>query len=353
MGPEFSHPLRAPHRILIRAVNWVGDTVLTFPAVEGVKRLFPGSRVTVLAPGYLSDLWRALPSVDEIIALPGRGSLGSFQEEWRLAGRLRKKRFDVAIIFPRSFHSALLPLLAGVPARIGYRDEGRSVLLTHGIPRKEEFLRTHRVRYYQKLIEPLGRIDEDLPPRMRVREEDREWAKRRLKEAGLLDGRLLLGMNPGATYGLAKCWLPDRFAELGRRLGNRWKASLLLFGKEEERSMAGRILPALGGQGVDLVGETDLLQLAGLLGHCRLLVTNDTGTMHVATAVGTPVVALFGPTDPVTTGPCGEGHVVIRKPVPCSPCLKRVCPIDHRCMEQITADEVEAAVSHQLRKVRP
>ena len=155
-------------------------------------------------------------------------------------------------------------------------------------------------------------------------------------------------MNPGATYGLAKCWYPDRFRELGMRLSQKWKAAILLFGNENEKTVAKEIASSLGGEGVDFTGKTDLLQLAALLERCQLLVTNDTGTMHVATAVGTPVVALFGSTDRVTTGPWGDGHVVVKKDVPCSPCLKRVCPTDHRCMKLITVEEVERVIDQKL-----
>ncbi len=166
---------------------------------------------------------------------------------------------------------------------------------------------------------------------------------------GLLDGRPLVGMNPGATYGLAKCWPVDRFGELGKRIAHHRKAAVILLGKEEEGFITQAVLRQIGDGGVDLTGKTGLLQLAAILEHCRLLVTNDTGTMHVAAAVGTPVAAIFGPTDPVTTGPWGEGHAIVRKGVDCSPCLKRVCPKDHACMQKITIDEVEAIVDERLR----
>jgi len=172
-----------------------------------------------------------------------------------------------------------------------------------------------------------------------------------LRDLGIQDGRPLIGMNPGATYGLAKCWYPERFGELGKRLFEKWKATVLLFGKEEERPIAKEILQHLKEGGIDLTGKTHLLQLAALLERCQLIVTNDTGTMHVATAVGAPVVALFGSTDPSTTGPWGDGHIVIRKDVPCSPCLKRICPTDHRCMELITVDEVEEIIDKKLREL--
>jgi len=335
--------------ILVRGVNWVGDTILTYPSVQGVKELFPHSRLTVLVPNHLIGLWKTFPCVDEIIPFQKRSGVGSVWEDVQISRFMRKRRFDLALIFPRSFRSAFQIYLAGIPIRIGYQDEGRSLFLTHKIRRKGEVLHLHRVHYYRRLMEPLGHLESVPSPRLFLREEERGWAQKRLEELGLLDGRPLIGINPGAAYGLAKCWHPDRFAELGRRLSEKWKATALIFGREEERGMADKILKNLGGGGVDFTGKTGLLQLAALLERCRLLVTNDTGTMHVASAVGTPVVAIFGSTDPVATGPWGGGHVVVKKEVSCSPCFKRVCPTDHRCMELITVDEVEEVVDKKLR----
>jgi heptosyltransferase-2 len=209
-------------------------------------------------------------------------------------------------------------------------------------------LHVHRVLYYQKLLGPLGKIENPPSPQIYLREEDRRWANQVLMDLGILEGKPLIGMNPGATYGLAKCWTPDRFGELGKRLAEKWQARILLFGKEEERPIAHEIQRHLGAKGIDLTGKTSLLQLAALLERCALLVTNDTGTMHVATAVGTPVVALFGSTPPHITGPWGDDHVVVKKDVDCSPCWKRVCPTDHRCMELITVDEVESVTHTKL-----
>jgi len=336
-------------RILIRGVNWVGDTILTYPTVQGLKTLFPNSFVAILVPSHLTDLWKTFPYVDEIITFHKKGGFGSLWEDFNLSRSVKKKGFDLALILPRSFRSAFQIYLARIPIRIGYKDEGRSPFLTYGIPREDKVLRIHRVHYYRKLIEPLGRVEDSLSPRIFLRGEDRNWAEETLRDLGLLDGRDLIGINPGATYGLAKCWEPSRFGELVKRLSKKWKASLLIFGKRGEQAIAKEILQSLEEGGVDLTGRTHLLQLAALLERCRLLVTNDTGTMHVSTAVGTPVVALFGSTDVLTTGPWGEGHVVIRKEVPCSPCLKRVCPTDHRCMKLIAVDEVEEVVSNKLK----
>jgi heptosyltransferase-2 len=304
--------------------------------------------LAIQVPEHLNDLWKTFPYVDEIISFRRGGNFNSIWEDLKLGSSLKEKRFDLAIILPRSFRSAFQVYLARIPIRIGYRDEGRSLFLTHGIPRAKDILRVHRIHYYQKLTEVIGDIEVTPSPQIFLRDEDRRWAEGTLKNLGLLDGRLLIGMNPGATYGLAKCWYPDRFGELGKRIIRNWKATVLLFGKEEEGSIAKEILKHLEGGGIDFTGKTRLLQLSALLERCQLLVSNDTGTMHMATAVGTPVVALFGSTDPITTGPWGDGHVVISKIVSCSPCMKRICPIDHRCMELITVDEVEEAVSLKL-----
>jgi heptosyltransferase-2 len=326
----------------------VGDTILTYPTVQKLKTIFPHSHLAILVPNHLIDLWKTFPYVDEIIPFQKRGSFGSFWEDLKLGSSLRKRRFDLAMILPRSFHSAFQIYLARIPIRVGYQDEGRSPFLTHGIPRKAEILKEHRIYYYEKMVDFLGRVEGTPPPLILLREEDRRWAKERLRSLGVLDGRLLIGMNPGATYGLAKCWDPDRFGELGKRLAKEWKVGILIFGKKEEGPMARKILEHVENDALDLTGKTSLIQLAALLEQCRLLLTNDTGTMHVATAVNIPVIALFGSTDPATTGPWGDGNVVIRKNVPCSPCMKRVCPTDHRCMELITVEEVEETVNKKL-----
>ena len=340
------------NRILVRGVNWVGDTVLSYPAVQQLKTFFPQSHLAVLVPSYLVDLWKTCPFVDEIIPFQKKAGIASIWEDLNLSQSLKERKFDLAVILPRSFRSAFHIYLARIPIRIGYRDEWRSLFLTHGINRTPEVLHGHRVDYYRKVIEPLGKIESFPSPQLLLREEDRKWADRTLKDLGIPDGKLLIGMNPGATFGLAKCWYPDRFGELGKRLADKWQAKVLLFGKVEERPIVYEVLRHLGAKGIDLTGKTGLLQLAALLERCTLLVTNDTGTMHIATAVGTPVVALFGPTPRLRTGPWGEGHVVVSKDAPCSPCWKRVCPTDHRCMEGITVEEVEEVADQQLRRKR-
>ncbi len=339
-------------RILVRGVNWVGDTILSYPTVQRLKTAFPDRHLAILTPHHLIGLWKTFPYVDEVISFEKKGGLDSIWQDLEIGLSIRKRMFDLAIILPKSFHSAFQIYLTRIPVRIGYKEEGRSFFLTHSIERKGEVLRIHRVHYYQKLIEPLEVSGVAPSPRIFLRVEDRNWADQYLKGLGLSNGKILVGLNPGATYGMAKCWSPSRFGELGRRLFEKWDASILIFGRKEEQFIAKEILDHLKGGGVDLTGRTELLQLAALLERCHLLVTNDTGTMHMATAVGTPVVAIFGSTDANITGPWGEGHRVIKKDVSCSPCLKRVCPTDHRCMEWITVDEVEEVVENQLRNIK-
>ena len=340
------------NRILVRGVNWVGDTVLSYPTVEQLKTLFPKSHLAILIPSYLVDLWKTFPYVDEIIPFQKKEGIGSIWEDLNLSQSLKERNFDLAVILPRSFRSAFHIFLARIPIRIGYQSEGRSLFLTHGIRRTKEILKGHRIHYYRKLVEFLGETEGLPSPKIFLREEDRRWADGVLKDLGIPEGKLLIGINPGATFGLAKCWYPDRFGKLGKRLAEKWEARILLFGKEEERPIVDEILHYLGTDGIDLTGKTGLLQLAALLERCTLLVTNDTGTMHMAAAVGSPVAALFGSTPPLATGPWGEGHVVVRRDVPCSPCWKRICPKDHRCMDLITVDEVEKAVDKQLKRKR-
>lgn len=338
-------------RLLVRGVNWVGDTILTYPTLEALRKKFLNSKISILIPHTLIDLWITSPYVDEIIPFKKKKGIRSIFEDLRLGYLLRRKRFDLALILPRSFHSALQVFLAGVPIRLGYEDGGRSFLLTHKIPRTKEILSYHRVYYYRKLLEPFGETPDFSAPHLRLREEDRDWAKGMLKRLGVSGDSLLIALNPGATYGQAKCWPPNRFGELGKRLSLRWNAVFLIFGKEEEGKVTHEILRFLGRKGIDLSGKTNLLQLAALLEECHLLISNDTGTMHVGSAVGTPIVSIFGSTDPSTTGPWGDGHIIIKKDVPCSPCFRRVCSGDHKCMGLISVGEVEEAVDKKLKEI--
>lgn len=320
-------------RILIRSVNWLGDAVLTLPTIRGLKRLYPSASLSVLAKPFLASLFGMVPEVDEVIRLEG-GRLKTARE-------LRRHRFDLALILPNSFDSAFVPFLAGIPERIGYRTDGRGVLLTRSISREPGFEQHHQVHYYYRLLREVG---QGVPPESETGapwivppREGVEWADQFLSQPGYRGG-LLVGMNPGATYGPAKCWFPERYVETAQRLKAEG-VQVIFFGGPDEADYVTEIARQVPGS-LNAAGRTDLVQLASLLQRCRVLLTNDTGPMHLSAAVGTPVIALFGSTNPVTTGPFGEGHRIIRHPVECSPCLLRVCNRSMECFRAIEVGEV-------------
>lgn len=328
-------------RLLVKGTNWVGDTVMSFPAIHSLRFLFPHAHISVVVKSHLADLWKANSDVDEVIPYDMPAGAQRIFCEVQIGRLIKHRGIDLAIILPRSFSSALMVFLGRVPHRIGYNSEGRNVLLTEGIDCPPGLLGRHRMYYYLHLVERLGRCPSPPLPSLSINGKQASWSKEFLLHHGLQD-RVLIGLNPGATYGEAKCWPSERFVTLGRKLRDEYGASIIIFGssRPQEKALNAVIARGIGAGCIDLSGRTSLLQLAALLRHCRVLVTNDTGTMHVAAGVGTRVVAIFGPTDPRTTSPLGEGHVVIRKEVSCSPCLKRVCPVDHRCMNLIEVEEV-------------
>jgi heptosyltransferase-2 len=336
-------------RILVKGANWVGDTIISFPAIYSLHRLFPKAHISVLVKSHLADLWKTNPDINEVIPYEMPAGAQRLFSELRIARLIKQKAIDLAVIFPCSFSSALMVFLGGVPHRIGYKSEGRGLLLTESIECTAELLSRHRMYYYLHLLKHLGSYPFPPLPSLSLNGTQERWADTFLSHAGL-KGKILVGINPGATYGEAKCWQPERFARLGRRLREDHGASILIFGssRPQEKALNAAIAQGIGDGCLNLSGETSLLQLAALLRRCRLLVTNDTGTMHIAAAVGTRVVAIFGPTDPLATSPLGKGHVIIRKETSCSPCLKRVCPEDHRCMELIEVEEVYKMVGPHL-----
>lgn len=336
-------------RILVKGTNWVGDTIISFPAVYSLRHLLPQAHISVLAKSHLAELWKANPDVDEVIPYDMPTGANRIFGELQIARLIRDKAIDLAVILPRSFSSSLMVFLGGVPHRIGYNSEGRNLLLTERIDCPPELLIRHRMYYYLHLIERLGRCPSPPLPSLSLNGNIHGWANTFLSHNGL-KGKTLIGLNPGATYGEAKCWPSERFVELGRRLRNGYGASILIFGssRSKEKELNAAIAQGIGEGCLNLSGQTSLSEMAALLRHCHLLVTNDTGTMHVAAAVGTRVVAIFGPTDPRATSPLGEGHVIIRQNVSCSPCLKRVCPEDHRCMDLIGVAKVYKTVSEHL-----
>jgi heptosyltransferase-2 len=330
-------------RVCVRATNWLGDAVMSLPAIRAIRQVFPHAHIAIAARPWVADLYARETSIDRVI--PYTGSRRAF------AARLREERFDGAILLQNAFDAALLAWLARIPERIGYNRDARGLLLTRAIPVPEPGeIPRHERFYYLELLRRAGMI-ERFPPADAIRlegiEAAREAGARHLAELGI--ALPVIGISPGAAYGNAKRWLPDRFAEVAREFAP-FSAGVLVFGSASERPLCEEVAGALNRSRVEarnLAGQTTLREFIDLAAACRLFLTNDSGAMHVASALAVPTVAVFGATDDATTGPTGPLARVVREHAECSPCLLRDCPIDHRCMTRVTAGKV-AAVALQL-----
>jgi heptosyltransferase-2 len=320
-----------PFRILIRSSNWLGDAVMSAPAVRAIKNGRPDAQVTIASPEKLAPMWKLVPEVDAIIPLAS-SLLPS-------AGLLRRQApFDAAIVFPNSLRVALETWLSGVPRRVGYSGHWRRWLLNQIVPepRKPGPPEHHSLRFL-RIARECGADTSDV-----------QYPTSNLQTI-IHRQPTKIGLCPGAEYGPAKRWLPERFADAAERISAQSPVQWLLFGTARDSSAGEQIAAALRDHCVNRIGQTTLDQLIDELHECRLLVTNDTGTMHLAAFLGIPVVAIFGSTEPRMTGPLGNGHIILRHHVECSPCFLRECPIDFRCMKAISAEEVAGAVLSVLR----
>jgi heptosyltransferase-2 len=340
-----------PHhiqRILVREVNWLGDAVLTLPALEALDRRFPRAAISVLAKPWVSGLFAGHPAVDRVLEYRAGDVHRGLTGRWRLVKKLRDENFDLAVLFPNSLDAAMVPWLAGIPRRVGYPTDGRRWLLTHPAWGPTKVPGQHQVERYLDIVRALG--GDGAPSlRLRVPAEARQNAQRLLEAHAIGPTDLVVGLNPGSVYGGAKRWPPGRFAAVADGLAERRGAQILLIGSLQERPILDEVGARMRHPAINLGGRTDLGTLVGLLARTQMLLTNDTGAMHVAAAVGTPVLAIFGPTDAQETGPLGPHSRIVREPMPCSPCLLRECPIDHRCMTHVTADQVLQATLELLK----
>lgn len=326
-------PKLKPFRILIRGSNWLGDSVISMSAVRAIKAGRPDAHITVLAPEKIAPVWKLVPEVDEVISLTGHSLFGAVRLIQRQA------TFDVAILFPNSLRVALEAWLAGVPRRVGYRGHHRRSLLNQIIPERSRLGPIeHQVLHYLQMAREVGGPAE--PPAVRG-----FLPRKKSNGAGPK-----IGLCPGAEYGPAKRWLPERFAEVATAVSAQRPVQWILFGTAGDAEIGATIEASVGAHCTNRIGQTTIDQLIAELSECALLLTNDTGTMHLATLLGVPVVAVFGSTEPYLTGPLGNARHIIRHHVECSPCFLRECPIDFRCMKAVTVTEVVEAVSSLLEK---
>lgn len=339
-------------RILVRATNWVGDAVISIPALRAIRSRWPNAEVAILARPWVANLYRAQDLADRILTYENEGRHKGFWGRERLARALREEKFDVAMLFQNAFDAAWIAWRARIPERIGYARDRRSWLLTRAIqiPSKGE-VPAHETYYYLELLRRAGwleRLPQVAEINIFVAQEDRQKAQERLSSAGLGRKAIRIAFASGAAYGSAKCWEPERYAALADRLIEGFDADVILFGAPQEGEMAARIIGAMRRRALNLVGATQIGELPALLSTCRLFIGNDSGAMHVAGAVGIPVIGIFGPTDPEGTRAMTPQFTLVREPVECSPCFLRKCPIDHRCMTRISVDRVFEAARASL-----
>ena len=337
-------------KLLIRATNWVGDAIMALPALRAVRTRFPEAEITILAKPYVAFIYKNQRVCDNMMFVDYKRDLVS---------EIREQKFDKALLLQNAFEAAWFAWRAGIPERIGYARDGRSLFLTKAVPvPKPSEIPAHEQYYYLELLRRASWLD-SLPNEtfigLDVPEENRQRAAQLLRSNGVQPDSLRIAIGAGASYGSAKCWPPDRFAELANRLQAQSAVDIILFGTRAEEPVSSAIAAGMHRPPIDLTGKTPIDDLPALLSQCHLFIGNDSGAMHVAAAVGLPVVAVFGPTDPFGTAPVTPRCSIVQEKPYCSPCFLRRCPTDHRCMTRVTPDAVEAAARHWISsmEVRP
>jgi heptosyltransferase-2 len=339
-------------RILIRATNWVGDAIMALPALRSVRARFPDAHIAIVARPYVTDIYSGQQICDQLIPYDLQGAHAGLSGRERLARKLRAQKFDAALLLQNAFDAAWLAWLAGIPERIGYARDGRSILLTKAVPvpRPGE-IPAHEQFYYLELLRRSGWLDQATGEQyvtLNVDPQAEQQAAERLLTAGSRSNALRVAIGAGASYGSAKCWPPDRFAEVANRLAEESDADIILFGTANEIAVSTAINAAMRRPPIDFTGKTSVADLPAFLSQCHLFIGNDSGAMHVAAAVGLPVVAIFGPTDPLGTAPVTPRCTIVQEKPYCSPCFLRRCPTDHRCMTRISPAAVSTAAQSWL-----
>ncbi len=348
--------LSSPNNILVRVPNWIGDAVMCLPALMDIREYFAKANITILARPTIAEMLREQCGINDVLVFENQTSHRGLFGLLKLSHRIRERTFDLAVLFQNAFEAAVLTSISSIPKRIGYATDGRGWLLSQSVPRpsKGSFHQTH---YYQQLVQALTKKPGiNRSPTLVVSENDQKACEATFPEVCVPPDVLLIGINPGSIYGSAKRWLPERFAEVGDRVvahilqeyPEYSSVRCLLMGGKGEEALGREIADQMSSQPIVLSGKTSIRELMCILRRCNLLITNDTGPMHLAQALGVPVVAIFGSTDPEATCPSGGEQTLVCTKVRCAPCLLRACPIDHRCMTGVSTDQVMSAVMKQI-----
>lgn len=331
-------------KIVVRGTNWIGDAVMQIPALRELRRVFPAARITLHTRGWAKGIFEDADFIDEILTFDKSES--KIKDVFAQSKILRKQQFDLAILFPNSFESALVAKLGNVPKRFGYAKDARAFLLTDALPIPEWKNERHEVFYYLNLIAEVEKkiagtklTATDNPQfDLTVSAKRKARAREILSANGVNSSKRIVALGVGSTNSRAKRWQAESYAELNDKLQNELEVSVVLVGAKDESEVSNEVYEKAKIKPVILTGKTDLAEATAILSEADLLVSNDMGLAHVASAVGTKTLIIFGPTNPKTTRPWNAE--IIYKAVECAPCMLRDCPIDHRCMTRISADEV-------------
>ncbi len=345
-------------RVLIRGTNWIGDAVMSVPAIREIRRIFPRAHIALLVRPWVRDVYSAAAFVDEVLVYDTDGAHRGILGRHRLVLTLKPRGFDLAILLQNAFDAAALAWWARIPCRIGYGRDARAFLLTHPVTVDPEVRRVHQAYYYLGILAGMKwigqRLWNDQQYRLKIDlgvcDSDRAGARDLLRLHGIEAGERLIGLNAGATYGGAKRWLPDRFARVAEHLADSQRARVVMLGSKMEQRIVQDVAARMAVPCLNLAGQTTLGLLMGVLKECSLLITNDSGPMHLAAALGVPQVAVFGSTSEIATGPVSDVAEVVKNPVDCSPCFLRECPIDFRCMTGIDVARVIEAAERAMAK---
>ncbi len=336
--------------IIVRMPNWIGDLVMATPILTDLRKQFPDAEITAMCKTPISDLLEKDKDIDELYSFQKLTNGFSRRKEKRnIIETLKKGKYDLGILLTNSFSSAWWFWQAGILNRIGFKGHLRTPFLTHGLNVSFDKEKEHQVTTYKRILKPLKIKISDSKPRLYLTSEEKTKAAELLYRNGFQEGKILIGIHPGASYGPAKCWPKERFREVSLELLKDPDLFLVFLGDEKSNEEIQKICFKLPERAINLAGLTSLRELMGILEKCDLLLTNDSGPMHIAAALKTKVIALFGSTSDVKTGPYNQGKVINKK-VECSPCYKRECPIDFRCMKQISVKEVIQAVFQILHR---
>ncbi|MGO9311519.1 MAG: lipopolysaccharide heptosyltransferase II [Syntrophobacteraceae bacterium] len=321
-------------KILVRSTNWIGDAVMTTPALGAIRAAFPSSEIVLAASPVISELMTPHPYCDRVIVYDKAGAHRGLRGLWGFCRLIAGERFDLAILFQNAIEAAIMAKLAGIEMRAGYNTDARGILLTHGIRVTKEARRLHHTQYYLNMLANLGIPAAGQKLRLQCTDEEKRWAQ------SMLGPGKWVAINPGAAYGSAKRWYPERFGQVADALAFELGYGSVLVGGRGEAGIGSEIESGMRSKPVNLIGVTSVRQLTSILASVDLVITNDSGPMHVAAAFDRPIVALFGPTDHSTTSPLCSRFLLVRKETECAPCLKRQCPTDHRCMAGISVTDV-------------